>query len=71
MSIAIVAGQTLDHVLGLRFGENGNAIVGLLAMDGDIIAKPLKGFGRKLLVDALDLLQAGDVRLGGAAAGVK
>ena len=34
-----------------------------IRVDGDIMARTLKAFGRKLLVDALDLLQAGHIGL--------
>jgi len=33
-------------------------------VDGDIIAKPFKGFGGELFIDAFDFLKAGHVGLG-------
>src|SRR5581483_769128 len=62
--VAVVAGQALAHVLQWRLRQQRHAVVALLAVDGGVVAKAFKGQRRKLLVDALDLLQAGDVRLG-------
>jgi hypothetical protein len=64
MVVAVVARQAAAHILHRRLRQQGHAIVGLLAVHLDVVAKRFKGFARELLVDALDFLQAGDVRRG-------
>jgi hypothetical protein len=57
-------GQALAHVLQRELREHGHAVVGLLAVDGDVVAQALEGLGRELLVEALDLLEHGHVGRG-------
>ena len=56
-------GQAAADVLERRLGEQGDAVIGLLPVDGDVEAHGLEGVAREGFVDALQLLQAGDVRL--------
>jgi hypothetical protein len=46
-----------------EFGQDGDAVEGLLSVDRNVITECFERLARKCLVDALDLLQAGDIRL--------
>jgi len=63
--IAVVAGQAAPHVRQRVFRQQGDAVVALLTVRLDVVAQVLEGLARELLVHALDLLEAGDVRIGG------
>ena len=45
------------------FGEDGDPVVALLAVDGAVVAAFLDLHRRKGLVDGLDFLQQGDIGL--------
>ena len=64
MAVAVVARQAAPHVLQRPLGEDGDAVIGLLAVDLDIVAAVLEFGRREFLIDAFDFLQAGDVGLG-------
>ena len=62
--ILIIAGQAGLHFLDRIFRKDGDAVIGLLPVGLDIIAKRLDLQPREALIDRLDLLQAGHVGLG-------
>ena len=61
MIVAIAAGQPRRHIFERRFREDGDAVIGLLAVDREIVAKFLEGRARKGRVLAFDFLEADDV----------
>src|SRR5690606_20100183 len=61
--VVIVTRQSGPDFVERQLRQDGNAVVALLAVDGDIVAKILEDFRGKALVGRLDLLQAGDVGL--------
>src|SRR5262249_149388 len=66
MRIVRVARQASPRFLRpLAPGEDGDAVPGLLAVPDRLVAGLADGLGRELLVDRLQLLKAGDVRLRG------
>src|SRR3546814_16591672 len=62
-SVAVVAGQAAEHVLQRGLREDGDAVIGLLAMDGEMVAERLDLQPREVVVDALQLLQQRHVGL--------
>ena len=62
--VAIVAGQAAAHILERALGQDGDAVIGLLAMRHDVVAERLHIGARKGLVHAFQLLQADHVRIG-------
>ena len=62
MGILVVAGKARFGLVERQFGQQSNAVEGLLAVGDDIIAERLDLQPRKRLVDAFDFLQADDVR---------
>ena len=61
MVVAVVAGQAGRHLVERQLGEDGDAVEGLLAVHGDVVAERLERLAREGLVHAFDLLQADDV----------
>src|SRR3546814_3294826 len=53
--VSVVAGQPAEQVLDRRPGEDGDAVIGLLAVDGDVVAELLDLQAREVVVDALQL----------------
>jgi hypothetical protein len=60
-----VAGQAPAHVLERALREDRDAVVGLLPVGDDVVARALHLGARKALVDRLQLLEADHVGLGG------
>ena len=58
------AGQAARHVLDRMLGEQRDAVIGLLPVRLGLVAHRLELEAREGVVDALDLLEPGDVRLG-------
>ena len=63
MVVGVVAGQPRRHLVERELRQDGDAVEGLLAVDGDVVAERLERLARKGVVDALGLLQADDVGL--------
>ncbi len=63
--IAFVTGQAAHDIRHREFGQQRNAVIALLPIRLDIIAKAFKGLAREFLVDAFDLLKTGDIGLSG------
>src|SRR5882724_10484155 len=64
MVVAVAARQSRCDVLQRPFRENGNAVVGFLAMDGAIVSEFLECLRRKGLIGAFDLLKTDNVGRG-------
>ena len=63
MVVGVVAGQPRRHLVERKFGQDRDAVEGLLPVHCDIVAEGFQWLARKGVVDALGLLQADDVRL--------
>ena len=63
MHVVVVAGQPGRDLVERQLGQQRDAVEGLLAVHGDIVAERLERLAREGLVDAFDFLQADDVRL--------
>ncbi len=61
--VALVAGQATRYILQWKLGKNSHAVVGLLAMRFDIVAKRLNILAREGVVYAFQLLQTDNVRV--------
>ena len=57
-----LARQAADHVLDRPPTKDRHAVVGLLAERRDVVAELADGLGRKGGIEALDLLEEGDIR---------